>query len=37
MNDEPVQLRIVGEEMGVSCERVRQLEKIALNKMKLAA
>jgi RNA polymerase sigma factor (sigma-70 family) len=37
MNDEPVQLRIVGEQMGVSSERVRQLEKIALNKMKMAA
>ncbi|KQN62268.1 sigma-70 family RNA polymerase sigma factor [Pseudomonas sp. Leaf58] len=37
LQDEPVQLRLVGEEMGVSCERVRQIEKQALNKIRMAA
>lgn len=37
LQDEPVQLRLVGEEMGVSSERVRQIEKRALNKIRMAA
>lgn len=37
LQDEPVQLRIVSEEMGVSGERVRQIEKIAMNKIRMAA
>lgn len=37
LQDEPVQLRIVSEEIGVSKERVRQIEKIAMNKIRMAA
>lgn len=37
LEDDPVQLRLVGEEMGVSSERVRQIEKRALNKIRMAA
>jgi RNA polymerase sigma factor (sigma-70 family) len=37
LQDEPVQLRVVGEEIGVSSERVRQIEKLAMNKIRMAA
>jgi RNA polymerase sigma factor (sigma-70 family) len=37
LQDEPVQLRLVGEEMGVSYERIRQIEKQAMNKIRMAA